>query len=162
MSIPREKYFIKTRKPGVYTPSEASIQATCTELLVLDDWRHLRTDPVSDRATVGAIRAALAKAGLLIPAVAKLLNARGKGFGEPGMADDLFIRYTNMTGHQDAEVLWVEFKSLHGKPKPEQLQWATTERARGAMVWVATVDFEPTIEGFREKYAKSGLARKIR
>ena len=38
------------------------------EYLQLDGWRPIRTDPVSDRA-------------------------RGKGFGELGMPDYLFLRY---------------------------------------------------------------------
>lgn len=48
--------------------NEDQIARTCIEWLALDGWRHLQTDPTS--------------------------NARhGKGFGEKGMADDLFIRY---------------------------------------------------------------------
>ena len=61
-----------------------------------------------------------------------------------------------------AEVLWVEYKSATGKLKPAQLQWAAAERARGALVWMATVDFPPTIEGFQQKYRESGLARNVR
>src|ERR1035438_8174822 len=47
---------------------EALIEAECTKLLEEDGWRALRTDPVSDKA-------------------------KGKGFGEIGMADHLYIRY---------------------------------------------------------------------
>src|SRR3974390_705182 len=68
-------------------PSEEQIQETCTRLLELDGWRALRTDPCSDRA-------------------------RGKGFGEVGMADYLYIRY-NVFGED--ETLWVEWKCKRGK-----------------------------------------------
>ena len=46
--------------------SEAQIQQTCCEMLALDDWRRVRTD---------------------------MKQLRGMGVQEPGMADDLFIRY---------------------------------------------------------------------
>lgn len=128
------------------TLSEAHIQATCTAFLELDGWRALRTDPTSDRA-------------------------RGKGFGEVGMSDHLYVRYNlperflsqaTPETRAYAEVLWVEYKSASGKLKPAQLQWAAAERARGGLVWLATVDFPPTIEGFQQHYRDSGLARNVR
>lgn len=141
--------------------SEAHIQQTCTQMLELDGWRALRTDPVSDRG-------------------------RGKGFGEKGMADHLYIRYCSSPYeiHMDgvdpdnpraigwwkkglecqAQILWVEFKKLtkNGKPTkaaPHQRSWHTLERKRGALVLVAGEDFPASIEGFREWYKNSGLMR---
>ncbi len=111
--------------------SEADIERTCTEILEWDGWRALKTDPCSDRE-------------------------RGKGFGEVGMADHLYVRYVK-TSMCLAEVLWVEWKSLHGKPSAKQVLWHRKERARGALTLIAGVDFPGSIEGFREWYAKSGL-----
>ncbi len=116
--------------------SEADIQRTCTEFLELDGWRALRTDPCSDRR-------------------------RAKGFGEIGMADHLYIRYAIMQAfHPWAEVLWVEYKRPKGKATPEQIAWHNAERARGALTWIAGIDFEPTIEGFEAYYRASGLMRR--
>ncbi len=50
---------------------ERDIAKTCSDVLIWDGWRMLVTDPVSDRA-------------------------RGKGFGELGMADRLYIRYASL------------------------------------------------------------------
>lgn len=122
---------------------EAVIQKHCAALLALDGWRRVRTDPVSDRA-------------------------RGKGFGEIGMADDLFIRYalperqgtiTIEPSPGDAEVLWVEWKAPRGKLTTAQKLWRLTERKRGALAIAATVDFPPSIEGFTKWYRESGLLR---
>ena len=129
------------------TLSEASIQEACCTILIYDDWRRVRTD---------------------------LKHLRGLGVQEPGIADDLFIRYwTGCINQLEmkppceswAQVLWCEWKKLdkHGKPtKPSALQedWHREERRLGALTWVAGVDFEPTIEGFREHYKKSGLMRR--
>ena len=108
---------------------EADVQANVTAFLELDGWRAIRTDPVSDRG-------------------------RGKGFGEIGMADHLFLRYL---GKPMAEVLWLEFKALGKKLKKHQAQWHVTEMARGA--WVMTVD---DFERFRKWYVnESGLNRRM-
>lgn len=120
---------------------EWMIEAECTKLLEEDGWRALRTDPVSDRS-------------------------KGKGFGEPGMADHLYIRYS-FPSHPEpiwravAEVLWIEFKSAKGKPKRHQLDWHQKERARGALTLIAGVDFPASVAGFTDWYAKSGLQRAI-
>lgn len=53
--------------------SEGEIEGACTEYLELDGWRALKTDPVSNAG-------------------------RGKGFGEKGMADRLYIRYDTPPG----------------------------------------------------------------
>jgi hypothetical protein len=132
---------------------ESQIAQTCTELLAADGWRCLITDPVSDRT-------------------------RGKGFGELGMADRLYIRYCPMPSewHSDKQpywrpkaqcealVLWIEWKRVDGrgrttKATDHQNAWHAAERARGALTLIAGVDFPATIEGFRDWYTRSGLAR---
>ena len=133
---------------------ERDIERTCSDFLELDGWRSLKTDPVSDRA-------------------------RGKGFGEIGMADRLYIRYGDIElfdrhiGQKEpndypwmkckrwnCEVLWIEFKSAKGKPSLKQLDWHRAERARGALTWIAGVDFPASIEGFMAFYRQSGLLRR--
>lgn len=122
--------------------SEAALERTCTEYLAWDGWRSLKTDPVSRREW-------------------------GKGFGEPGMADALYIRYgwTKPLAKGDllaevlAEVLWIEWKRKGGKAKAHQQTWHTLERKRGALTLIAGVDFEASIEGFKAWYRASGLKR---
>ena len=126
--------------------SEADIERTCSDFLALDGWRSLKTDPCSDRA-------------------------RGKGFGEVGMADRLYLRYepkpVETPNRQElgsiwpgCEVAWIEWKSKRGKPTPEQIAWHQVERARGALTWIAGVDFPASIEGFMQFYRESGLLRR--
>lgn len=120
---------------------EVDLARACTDLLTLDGWRALKTDPVSDKK-------------------------RGKGFGEKGMADYLYIRYAD-PGHPGcillADVLWIEWKSLQGTVKQHQREWRERERARGARALIAGVDFHASIEGFARWYAQSGLQmRKLR
>lgn len=120
--------------------SEKSIERTCTMLLSLDGWRILKTDPVSNPAW-------------------------GKGFGELGMADTLCVRYfATSQGDPEycalSEVLWIEWKSRTGRRKEHQKEWQERERARGALVVCAGVEFPKTIEGFADWYARSGLQRK--
>lgn len=127
---------------------ESEIEAECTKLLEEDGWRALRTDPVSDRS-------------------------KGKGFGEVGMADHLYMRYRcsfgvytkRRTGPDaswlaQADILWIEFKRPGEKAKKHQQEWHTKERARGALTLIAGADFPATVEGFRAWYAASGLRRK--
>lgn len=157
-------------KPKPLKLSERDISATCVDFMILDGWRHLRTDPVSDRATVNTIRRAMATISLP-PHVRDKINGiinksvRGKGFGEVGMADSMFIRYLHRDGlkfeREDVELIWCEFKALKGKPSPEQIAWIAQERVRGALVWLAGLDFPATIEGFRAHYIASGLARRV-
>ena len=123
---------------------ESAIEAECTKLLEQDGWRALRTDPVSDRG-------------------------RGKGFGELGMADHLYIRYWQRSEKHparewriNAEVLWIEFKRPGEKPKKHQVEWHTKERARGAFTLIAGEDFPATVEGFKCWYVGSGLMRRTR
>lgn len=146
--------------------TEESLRQAAIDLLILDGWRHLRTDPVSDRATVQVIRKRLAVTGLLTPQVADVINrsVRGKGFGELGMADDLFVRYANDNPYRRvwAEVLWIEFKGPRGKAAEHQREWIANERRRGALVWLGGEDFPATPEGFKAHYIASGLARRVR
>jgi hypothetical protein len=139
------------KQHGIEWP-EHMIEAECTRLLEQDGWRALRTDPVSDRG-------------------------RGKGFGEKGMADHLYIRYlyvesghlsadlffhhepTFAEKHAVAQILWIEFKSADGKVRKNQGPWHEIERARGALTWIASVDFPASVAGFVEHYRKSGLNR---
>lgn len=142
---------------------ERDIQRTCTEFLEWDGWRSLRTDPVSRREW-------------------------GKGFGEPGMADHLYIRYldgasivhesaaagmkfTAMLKRPAAEVLWIEWKRLRPskngktwaratKAAIHQKAWHVLERKRGALTLIAGEDFPASIEGFQDWYRKSGLQRR--
>jgi len=119
---------------------ESQIEAECTKFLEEDNWRALRTDPVSDRS-------------------------RGKGFGELGMADHLYIRYApngEMGFSLDfapAQVLWIEFKRPGEHAKKHQTEWHMKERARGALTLIAGEDFPASVEGFRSWYAASGLQR---
>lgn len=120
--------------------SEADVQRAVTELLQLDGWRAIRTDPTSDRA-------------------------RGKGFGELGMPDYLYLRYWagyrpgavhDIDGAPDllseTQCLWIEFKRKGKKAQDHQRDWHDTERRRGALVLV--VD---DIDEFMTLYAQSGL-----
>lgn len=136
--------------------TEAQIERTCSDYLALDGWRMLKTNPVSDRS-------------------------RGKGFGQKGMPDCLYIRYTPRVGGQNippgihieksmplndwwrstcqAELLWIEWKSAKGRIQSHQREWHCLERLRGAATWIAGQEFPATIEGFQAFYRKSGLWR---
>lgn len=119
--------------------SERHIEATCTDFLALDSWRCIKTD---------------------------LAHLRGLGVQEPGICDRLYIRYMpTVIGHTMpvapyAEVLWCEWKAKKGVHSQKQKDWQASERARGALIWIAKVDFDPTIEAFQEFYRKSGLMRR--
>lgn len=145
---------VETQGPAKNAPLEALIEAECTKILEEDGWRPLRTDPVSDRS-------------------------KGKGFGELGMADHLYIRYcysgeaceasAKIGGQWDirarilhSQVIWIEFKRPGAKAKKHQTSWHTKERARGALTLIAGEDFPATVEGFRQWYRNSGLMRRFR
>ena len=117
--------------------SEADLEKAGTDLLAWDGWRSLKCDPVSRREW-------------------------GKGFGERGMADRLYLRYDRMNYclNPVGEILWIEWKRPKGKAKPHQRTWIESERARGALVLLAGEDFEATYDAFLEWYRKSGLARR--
>lgn len=134
-------------KPRFPKLTEADIERQCSDLLALDGWRTLKTDPVSRREW-------------------------GKGFGEKGMADCLYLRYdtrprflgsnpTPIPGpFPYAEVMWIEWKRPGGVAKPHQRAWIAAERARGALVLLAGADFPATFEGFADWYRGSGLMRR--
>lgn len=160
-----------TRKPRAHP--ERDLEKACSDLLQLDGWRMLKTDPGSDVSVIGSIRRAI----LGCPALNHVRElifgilkrcTRGKGFGEVGMADCLYIRYdphphdwpkTNPAPCQ-GEILWIEFKSLTGKVSQHQRLWHAAERARGALTWIAGQDFPATTDGFLEHYRSSGLMRR--
>jgi hypothetical protein len=150
---------VKLDKSGKLLVTEADIERTCTEWLALDGWRCLKTDPVSRPEW-------------------------GKGFGEKGMADCLYIRYYD---HWDStrpasagnpngvspqrgypascapvELIWIEWKSKTGRAAAHQLEWQAREVCRGAMVLCAGRTFPQSIEGFQEWYRASGMQRRGR
>jgi len=171
-----------TKAKPVSKSTEANLQRACTDILQLDGWRALRTDPVSDTAALPLIRkriaAVCAEGHVSAWIVSKLLasvKGRGKGFGEEGMPDYLYIRYLNraqvayrssigtafaVLKPPAAEVLYVEYKRPGGRVSPLQQTWHIAERQRGALTLVAGTDFEPTVNGFLDWYRKSGLARR--
>jgi hypothetical protein len=118
--------------------SERDIERTCTDFLALDGWRALKTDPVSRREW-------------------------GKGFGEKGMADHIYIRYAlgrRLSILGASETLWIEWKRYGGKVAQHQREWHLLERRRGALTLIAGEDFPATIEGFQSWYRSSGLMRR--
>lgn len=131
--------------------TEAQLQTYGTQLLEADGWRALRTDPVSRREW-------------------------GKGFGEKGMADMLYVRYlddalVHIAANTDdppstnvmlsiCRVMWIEWKRKGGKVAAHQTAWHELERKRGALTLIAGENFEATPESFYEWYKNSGLMRK--
>lgn len=125
--------------------TESQIQEACCGLLALDGWRRIRTD---------------------------MKQLRGMGVQEPGMADDLFIRYIAIPKWVESpvpadyvalsEIFWIEWKAKKGVHGQKQREWQALERARGAVVWVSKQDFPATIEGFEAHYKASGLCRRLR
>lgn len=146
---------LKQPQPGAETTlpacdkSEADIQEECVKFMQEDGWRALRTDPVSDKS-------------------------RGKGFGELGMADYLFMRpfyrhpddsdtlRQNTRIRAATQTVYVEFKGRKGVPSKHQTAWHAMERARGFCTWIASVDFPASVDGFRTHYEASGLMRRAR
>jgi hypothetical protein len=142
-----------TAKPKSAKLSEAHIQQAGDDLLALDGWRKIVTDPP---------------------------QLRGLGVSEKGIPDRLYMRYkpNPYERHHDrevpggfggwdpvvpcqAEALWIEWKRKGGKAALHQKAWHQAERARGALVWVSGEDFPATIEGFEAHYLASGLNRRM-
>lgn len=134
---------------------EKDVQNTCVALLQLDGWRHIRLEQ-------------------------NFSVRKRKTIGEPGMADSLFIRYTQTKYSRDkwpayhrsiVDLMFVEWKrimsSRSAKKTPlratkaslAQKTWHSIERSRGALTLIAGEDFPASIEGFREWYEASGLQR---
>ncbi len=139
MNWVRQKAGRPARRP---VEREIDIQTTCSQLLALDGWRVLITNPCSDRS-------------------------RGKGFGEVGMADALYIRYRpyqvtlettpRAVALSGAQAMWIEWKGLRGRVADHQRTWHQAERAGGALTMIAGIDFPASIDGFWAFYRKSGL-----
>lgn len=125
--------------------SERQIQEASNQLMELDGWRVIHTDP---------------------------RYLRGLGVQEKGIADECYVRYLFPPKRKEvarsdkikaqAEVLWVEFKRRTGKAMAHQRAWHDAERARGALTWIAGIDFTASVEGFKAHYLASGLARRVR
>src|SRR4051812_5690333 len=98
--------------------AEISIALDCIQLMELDGWRAVDTDP-------------------------KWL--RGLAVAEPGIADTLFIRYDILARQMNVanprrvhvELLWVEWKKIGGKHSKLQHDWHGKERYDGALTWKA-------------------------
>lgn len=141
-----QKALATTKPKRRKVTSEAEIERDCTQILIHDGWRPLKTDPVSNRG-------------------------RGKGFGELGMADYEYIRYRPICrthganrcdlicGAQNVELIWIEWKREDGTAAEHQIEWHERERAKGALTLIAGIDFTASVEGFAEWYGKSGLRR---
>lgn len=110
-------------KARVAKLSEADLKLTCTELLAWDGWRCLNCETVYD-------------------------GRRGRGFGEVGMPDSLYIRYRyDVEREAMAELMRLSKPRLHlpdGKPLtdfygPTQLHslseslWIEWKSARGVL-----------------------------
>lgn len=170
------------RSQPVFALLEADIQRTCTDFLVAEGWRHLRTDPVSEAATVNAFRRWIIASPMLTHVAGLILQglkqcSRSKGFGETGMADDLYIRYHNSGNpnvpvpqtnrkmyNPGADIMWVEWKRIDGKGRTtkargDQQEWHAEERRRGGFTLIAGEDFPASIEGFIAYYKSLGLGR---
>jgi hypothetical protein len=74
--------------------------------------------------------------------------------GERGMPDILAVRYSKPGW---ANILWIECKRPGGRISVDQRAWRDRERRRGALVVLAGIDFEPSIDGFAGWYSESGL-----
>lgn len=126
-------------------PSEKQIQQTVDEFMVLDGWRVIVTDPP---------------------------HLRGLAVQEEGICDRLFLRYSRIPVGPGSEpihaalasgcqALWIEHKRKGGKAGAKQKAWHAQERTRGGLVIVAGEDFDASVDGFLDWYAKSGLARVV-
>lgn len=137
---------------------EKHIQEACCQILECDGWRRIRME-------------------------AMYSEKKRKGVGEPGMADDLFLRYWYPDNlHNDTrpigEIFWIEWKRLVPTPLRErrnntlkqkwprstqaavhQKAWHALERKRGALTLIAGEDFVASVDGFRDWYKTSGLMR---
>ncbi len=87
------------------------------------------------------------------------ITQAGRELSEVGAPDLLALRY-GLPPDWRTEVLWLEIKSATGRLSPEQRLWIIGERRRGALVWICGETFPATVEGFKEFYGASGLARR--
>lgn len=156
------------RRPLVLI-KESDIERTITEFLELDGWRSFKMEAHSDRALVARFMAKVNAHPLLRPlagVIAQVIKGvtRGQGVGETGMCDRLFLRYhptlSQGYGVGRCDHLWIEFKRPGEKPRPDQVDWHTCERDRGALVTVVG-EAETWWEDFKWWYKDSGLARRM-
>ncbi len=134
-------------KSGKLKISEASIESGITSILEYDGWRSFKMEQ-------------------------NFSEKKRQTFGEAGMPDRLYIRYTpqpwefhtDNDWHKGAEsqawVLWIEHKRHKGIASAAQKLWHAAERKRGALTLIAGVDFAASIEGFEIWYSQSGLKRR--
>lgn len=119
---------------------EKDIAKCIADLLELDGWRLLFCEPMSRRD-------------------------QGRGFGEPGMADLLAIRYDSdalrLTGFPSAwaSIFWIEFKKPAGIVSAKQRVWHQAERVRGALTIILGEDCEASVDSWIAWYRASGLNR---
>jgi hypothetical protein len=160
---------------------ERDLEQACSDLLAYDNWRSLKTDPQSERGFARRLQARFANHPILhgfLDAIMRIVHScvRDSGFGELGMCDRLYIRYTygDLARHglifdhpakmneirSLAQILWIEWKRPGGKPDTHQTQWHLEERLRGALVVVAGADFPADVNGFLSWYRGSGLMRR--
>lgn len=160
---------------------ERDLEIACSYLLEYDGWRSLKTDPQSERGFARRVQIRLEKHETLCRLVDVIMRVvhscvRDSGFGEPGMPDRQYIRYTygdlsrhglqfDHSGSMNeiralSQILWIEWKRPGEKPDPHQTQWHLEERLRGALVVVAGQDFPADVDGFLTWYRGSGLMRR--
>lgn len=137
----------KRRLPDkLFTLKECDIQKACEDLLQWDGWRIFRLEQ-------------------------NWSEKKCKDVGEAGAPDCLAIRYvgesmaptgmrldTNLQAL--SQVLMVEWKRPGGKAAQRQSDWHLLERKRGALVWLAGVEFPASVDGFLAHYRASGLNRR--
>jgi hypothetical protein len=129
--------------------AEKDIVRTIVDWLQLDGWRPIKMEPISRREW-------------------------GKGTGETGQPDYLFVRYWNQQRKPEPHdmiynvahlasgnsVFWCEFKNQKGRYSKAQIAWTAQERARGGVVLQVGMDCPGTIEGIQDWYRGSGLMRR--
>ena len=83
---------------------------------------------------------------------------------EPGIVCDSCFQVimawaqTDMPEHLLQPYDWA-IERADGEAAPHQIMWIERERARGALVWLAGVDFDATPEAFWTWYQSRGLCR---
>lgn len=139
----------RRRKPSAPKLRERDIAGAIVGFLELDGWRPIKMEPISRREW-------------------------GKGTGEVGQADYLFVRYLanpcstrgcsgencTVEAKSRAQAMWLEMKRPDGKVSDKQREWHVLERARGALTLIAGEDFGADVDSFIAWYRQSGLLRR--
>ncbi len=163
----------------LFAPKEREIEGKCTQLLGYDGWRHIVTDPphlrglgvsekgIPDRLYIRYGGPKVPPAPWRVGSKVRLNVYDGGGVAVCQCHDEVTAQYivdavneSKRGGRERAEVLWIEWKKLGGKASQHQQDWHTLERKRGALVWLAGVDFPASVEGFLDHYRASGLNRR--